>query len=83
MLRLSGNRKSPISNRLAIFAALLLVVTSLAGAGNSAPSSLDREAHFAAGSVTDYAPADLQSSGNTKVKKNRTLKVSLFLFRTH
>jgi excinuclease UvrABC ATPase subunit len=74
MLRLTGKRTSRISNRLAIFAALLLVVTSLAGVGNSTL-------------LTDSAQSAMASSANQKsqparLRSNR-FKVSLFLFRNN
>jgi hypothetical protein len=83
MLRLTKHRNSRISDRLAIFAALLLVVTSLAGIGNSVISSGEGEAQFASMSFADDAPVSLQSRNSATVKKNNNFKVSLFLFRNH
>ena len=74
MLRLSRQVKSRISDRLAIFAALLLLVTSLSGIGNSVISSSEGEELLIASSAVESAPVSLQS---------RNFKVSLFLFRNH
>jgi len=73
MLRITGKRNSRISDRLAIFAALLLVVTSLAGIGNSALLSSSAEASVASATVDKSPPVKLHSRG---------FKVSLFLFRS-
>jgi hypothetical protein len=72
MLRLAGKRNSRISNRLAVFAALLLVVTSLAGIGNSTLLAGNADTKLAAASVDKSPPVRLHSRG---------IKVSLFLFR--
>ena len=80
MLRLTGNRKTRIPDRLAVIAALLLVVSSLAGLGNSALSSSNGEATQVA-AVTDSAPFSRNSGSSPTVKKNRGFKTSLFLFR--
>jgi hypothetical protein len=74
MLRLTRQAKSRISDRLAIFAALLLLVTSLAGIGNSVISSSEGEDMLIASSAAQSAPVSLQA---------RNFKVSLFLFRNH
>ncbi len=74
MLRLSGKRTSRISNRLAIFAALLLVVTSLAGVGNSTLLTDGAESVLASSENQKSQPARLRSNG---------FKVSLFLFRNN
>lgn len=74
MLRLTGKQTSRISNRLAIFAALLLVVTSLAGVGHS--STLSN------GSESTIASSVQQKSQQVKLQ-SRGFKVSLFLFRSN
>ncbi len=74
MLRITTHPKSRISNRLAIFAALLLLVTSLSGIGNSGVSSSEGDALFATNSAAESAPLSL---------KSKNFKVSLFLFRNH
>jgi hypothetical protein len=81
MLRISRSKKSRISDRLAIFAALLLVVASLAGMSNSVMSSTAGNPRLA--KAVDAAQVGLQSSGNSAAKKNRNFKVSLLLVRNH
>jgi len=76
MLPLTRSHKFRISNRLAIFAALLLVVTSLAGIGGSTITSDQGTALHAAS-----PPAEMTAAGNTQVRKNKGFKMSLFLFR--
>jgi hypothetical protein len=74
MLRLAGKRTSRISNRLAIFASLLLIVTSLAGVGGSNLLSDSTGPYLASASVDKNPPVKLKSRG---------FKVSLFLFRNY
>ena len=82
MLRLTNNRMTRISNRLAIFAALLLLVSSLAGIGTPLAVPGDGAAQSVALPGTDKAAASLQATNSGKVKKNRGFKVSLLLFRS-
>lgn len=74
MLRLKGKHTSRISNRLAVFAALLLVVTSLAGIGKPNLLSNGAEPAMVSAERHESPPARLHSKG---------FKVSLFLFRTN
>ena len=80
MLRLTTHQKSRISNRLAIFAAVLLLVTSLAGMGGSI---MPESAAMASLAAADQAVPALSSTNGTKARKNRGFKISLFLFRNH
>jgi hypothetical protein len=73
MLRTTGKRISRISDRLAAFAALLLVVTSLAGLGTSSLAAGGTEAGLASVTVDKSPTVRLHSRG---------FKVSLFLFRS-
>ena len=83
MLPLTRNRKNRVSNRLAAFAALLLVVTSLAGVGGSSQSK-GSESMLQTASVTAAEEAAFLPSGNTsKAKTNKSFKKSLFLFRNY
>ncbi len=72
MLRLTGKQNSRISDRLAVFAALLLIVTSLAGMSNSTLLSNTDESTLAGVTTEKSSPVKLHSRG---------FKVSLFLFR--
>jgi len=83
MLPLTKNRRIRISNRLAVFAASLLVVTSLAGVGGS--TRFTESGKNLAERVE--APAEttpmMRTAGPSKVNGKRGFKVSLFLFRNH
>jgi hypothetical protein len=83
MLPITRTRKFRISNRLAGIAALLLVVTSLAGLGGPTQSSGGESAHHTTPLLAEDAPALLYSGGASKVKSNKGFKMSLFLFRNH
>ena len=78
MLRITRKPNSRISDRLAIFAALLLLVTSLAGMGNSVISSSAGRSNWLIA-----APLALKAGVRRSASKNRSFKVSLFLFRNH
>lgn len=73
MLRLTGKPTSRISDRLAVFAVLMLIVTSLAGMSNSALLTNTDESTLAANTTEKSPPVKLHSRG---------FKVSLFLFRS-
>jgi hypothetical protein len=75
MLRINTHHKSRISNRLAIFAAVLLLVSSLAGMGN--PIGPESGAMKALAAADSAIPA-LSSKSSTKA-----FKISLFLFRNN
>ena len=83
MLRLTKHQKSPVSDRLAIFAALVLTITSLAGIGNSVISAGEGNAALSSLTTADNASTALHSNSAATIKKNRNFKVSLFLFRSH
>ena len=84
MLRMTRHQKFRVPNRLAGFAALLLIVTSLAGTG----SSLINPEHTkvtqdSAAETVDTAPITQSARTDSAVKKKKGFKVSLFLFRIH
>ncbi len=81
MLPLTRTRKNRISNRLAIFAALLLVVTSMAGIDDSARPADNEPGLESVSMVAGETPALLDSGNSSKVKVNKGFKMSLFLFR--
>jgi len=83
MLPLKGIRKIRISNRLAIFAAALLVVTSLADFGNSAVFRGQQTGIDTTNMVAEEASSVMNSGGTAQVKKNSGFKMSLFLFRNN
>jgi hypothetical protein len=81
MIRLTRLPKIRVSNRLALFAAFLLVVSTLAGVSQS--SSLDMDAGaLAATAATEQAPAERALTFEaTPKKKSKGFKVSLLLLR--
>jgi hypothetical protein len=81
---MTRHQKFRVPNRLAGFAALLLIVTSLAGTG----SSLINEKHSAAAQnsvaeTVDTTPITQSARTDSAVSKKKGFKVSLFLFRHH
>lgn len=84
MLALNRNRKFRISNRMAAFAAILLVVTSLAGVGGSATLSTDNSAmRMAMAEAEEDTATMMRAAGASKANGNKGFKMSLFLFRNH
>jgi hypothetical protein len=83
MLPLTRNRKNRVSNRLAAFAALLLVVTSLAGVGGSSHSRGSESILQTVALAAEEEAALLPSGNTTKAKTNKGFKKSLFLFRNY
>jgi len=83
MLPLTRKYKFKVPNQLAVFAALLLVVTSFAGLGSS---SLHSDRDYVARATPDVsvqAPSKVQATVSSSAKKNNGFKMSLFLFRNH
>jgi len=81
MLRIAGNRKARISNRLAVFAALLLAITSLSGISNADLFTQGSDGQYASTAVSEIRKDRVSSGAETTVKKNKGFKVSLFLLR--
>jgi len=82
MLKLNSQYTPRISNSLAVFAALMLLVSALAGfsdAALTAADSFDQAAEIDAAPTQTFAN---KTPGEDTRKKNKTFKVSLFLFRT-
>ena len=81
MLRIKSQNSPRISNGLAVFAALMLMVSTVAGISDSALTPNDLLNRLV---TTDSAPtptyADEAPGGNTH-KRNKSFKVSLLLFR--
>ncbi len=81
MLKLKSQYTPRISNSLAVFAALMLLVSALAGfsdAALTAADSIDQAAGIAAAPAQTFASDS--EEGNVDMK-NKSFKVSLFLFR--
>jgi glucose dehydrogenase len=83
MLPLTRKRKFRIPNHLAVFAAVLLMVTSVAGLGSSAMTDGKHSVAQATTEATAQTPARAHTSASSKTKKNKGFKMSLFLFRNH
>ena len=81
MLRFKSSHTPRVSNSLAVFAALALLVSALAGISDSCLKLMD-SADQAAGieSAPTQTFASVAPDENTQ-KKNKTFKASLFLFR--
>lgn len=77
MLRLTKHRMSRIPNKLAFFAALMLLVTAAAGVSKTLPDS------FQAPELAARAAANsgVQTEAIEPVKKDKGFKMSLYLFR--
>jgi len=81
MLPLTRSHKVKISNRLAVFAALLLLVTALSGVGGSHPTIGQPQSLVSAAEMNGEARARFQVTGTSSAKQNKGFKMSLFLFR--
>lgn len=81
---MTRHQKFRVPNRLAGFAALLLIVTSLAGTGNSLINAKHpTAAQNSAAQTVDTTPITQSARTESAVKKKKGFKVSLFLFRHH
>ena len=81
MLRFKSHHTPRISNSLAVFAALMLLVSAVAGTSNSGFTSKNPADQMAGIElVPKHLFANETPGGNTH-KKNKSFKVSLFLFR--
>jgi hypothetical protein len=81
MLRFKSLHTPRVSNSLAVLAAVILLISALAGSGNSVvpgKDSANRDGEL--DSVASQLFATEEVGGNTH-KKNKSFKVSLFLFR--
>ena len=81
MLLFKSNHTPRIPNSLAVFAALMLLVSTVAGISDSVVTTKDSAIQTAG---IESAPTQIFASetpgGNTH-EKNKSFKVSLFLFR--
>jgi len=81
MFKFKSHHKPRISNRLAFFAALILVVSSLANVSDSVVSTKDQALKTATDKSSSIDAFSSQAAGGTTQQKNKSFKVSLFLFR--
>jgi len=70
-----------VSNRLAFFAALTLVISALAGISNSQMTGQDTEGRMAANAASRMNQATATSPGTSSAQGNKGFKMSLFLIR--
>jgi hypothetical protein len=68
---------------MAGFAAVLLVVSSLAGISGSTLSTAKQSTLSTLSMASDNAPSLFQADSGQKTKKNKGFKMSLFLFRNN
>ncbi|MCH8056428.1 MAG: hypothetical protein IIB78_01020 [Proteobacteria bacterium] len=83
MLKLKTHHTPRISNSLAVFAALMLLVSALvglSGSGLTAKDSADQTAGIDTAPTQTFAS---ETPGGNSPKKNKSFKVSLFLFRSN
>jgi len=81
MLRIAGTRKARISNRLAVFAALLLAITSLSGISNADLFRSSADEQYVGNAISEASKDRASSGTHATAKKNKGFKVSLFLLR--
>ena len=81
MLRFKPYYTPRISNSLAVFAALMLLVSALAGSSASLVTSKDSAVQTAEIESTPAQTFASETPGGNTHKKNKSFKVSLFLFR--
>lgn len=80
MLRFTRKTRQHIPNRLAIFASLMLLISSLAGASKSYPGNGTGANDIANNNLSTEQVADTAAS-NKGINRKKGFKVSLFLFR--
>jgi hypothetical protein len=81
MLRLTTHNRLRISNRLAFFAAVMLVISALAGAGSLQQTGLNGAAQIAGIQSGRTDQAVTKSTDASAAQGNTGFKMSLFLFR--
>lgn len=83
MFRVTRYKRLSISNRLAFVAAIMLVISALAGMGNLPPSGQNAASQIAErqASLMDHAVSG--SSGSASGQTDSGFKMSLFLFRNN
>ncbi len=81
MLRIKFKNSPRISNHIAAFAALMLIVSTVVGISDSDMSSNAPALHLATGETSPDQPNANKAVGGNTHKKNKGFKASLFLFR--
>jgi predicted ArsR family transcriptional regulator len=83
MFRLTTHNRSRVPNRLAFFAAVMLVISALAGTSDTQQSNQDASRQIAGIASGQIDQAAGKSPGANTVQGSRGFKMSLFLFRGH
>ena len=81
MFRLTTRNRSRISNRLAFFAAVMLVISALAGMSNSQYTSQDASEQITGIASSQIGQTAGKSPGASTAQGSKGFKMSLFLFR--
>ena len=81
MSRLTRFRQFRISNRLAVFAAFLLLAATVAGTTRSVNNPLGDPVLQSAAAQDATAPVKTNSKSLRTVRNNKPFKISLYLFR--
>ncbi len=81
MLRFKSHHTPRISNSLAVFAALMLLVSALAGVSGSVATTKGLAVQTAGIESAPMQTFASETPGGNTHKKNKSFKVSLFLFR--
>jgi hypothetical protein len=81
MLRIKSQNSPRISNSMAVLAAVMLMVSALAGINNSALTSNESASRSAKSESTPVQNYAKEAPGGNTHKMNKNFKVSLFLFR--
>jgi hypothetical protein len=81
MLRFTTRNKTRISSRLAFFAALALVVSTLAGMDESLLDAQQGAGQLSEMAMTSVDQPNIQKPAVKTLNKSKAFKMSLFLFR--
>ena len=81
MLKFKSHHTPRISNGLAVFAALMLLVSALAGFSGSVVTTKELVVQTAGIEAAPTQTFASEAPGGNTHKKNKSFKVSLFLFR--
>jgi len=81
MLRLTRRNRKHIPNRLAIFASLMLLISSLAGMQHATQQGQMNSADFAENDTMMMEQPVANNVIQKRTSKKKGFKVSLFLFR--
>ena len=81
MLKLTSRHTPRISNGLAVFAALLLLVSAISGFSGSGLPAKDSADQMAGIDTIPTQTVTSETPGGNSHEKNKSFKVSLFLFR--